>query len=82
MDQCAGSAAVFDIQASELKLVDDDAATLGDRQIRCLLEAPLLVKRFDFAPPTDRIRLQDTRVITRECLRTQPFLMFSFGETN
>nr|CAH8870016.1 unnamed protein product [Trichobilharzia regenti] len=64
MESCSGLASVFDIQVSELQLENDKFAPC-ERGIRCLLKSPQLVKRFEFGPPADQIKLND--FITLEC---------------
>ncbi|KAA3676633.1 type III protein arginine methyltransferase [Paragonimus westermani] len=61
---CSGAPSVMDIQASELDVLDDDTMPLGDRQLRCLLSEPVRVKRFQFGPPIDQIKLEESLCIT------------------
>ncbi|TPP59731.1 Protein arginine N-methyltransferase 7, partial [Fasciola gigantica] len=63
---CPGAPSVFDIQASELEAVNsEEPRILGDRQIRCLLEKPVLVKHFNFSPPANQIQLEYSSYITK-----------------
>lgn len=72
---CPGAPSVFDIQASELEAVHSDRPDLlGDRQIRCLLEKPVLVKHFDFSSLADLSQLDYSTVITSKFF---PFLVGS-----
>ncbi|KAF6771805.1 Protein arginine N-methyltransferase [Paragonimus kellicotti] len=61
---CSGAPSVMDIQASELDALGDCSMPLGDRQLRCLLNEPVRVKRFQFGPPIDQIKLEESLCIT------------------
>ncbi|CAH8669616.1 unnamed protein product [Heterobilharzia americana] len=58
IESCSGLPSVFDIQVSELHL-ENNKSTSSDRSIHCLLDSPQLVKRFEFGPPADQIKLDD-----------------------
>ncbi|CAL8102578.1 unnamed protein product [Calicophoron daubneyi] len=62
---CPGTPSVFDIQASELEVIDDETSVLGSQQIRCLLHEPLRVKRFSFGPAPKDIVLEESLKLNR-----------------
>ncbi|KAM3186916.1 hypothetical protein ACTXT7_003321 [Hymenolepis weldensis] len=67
MLSCHGSPAVFDLQASLLKIVEDDDPLTMDNDkvaIRCLLEKPLMFHEFNFAPPSSNIVLDFEKRLT------------------
>ncbi|CAH8636586.1 unnamed protein product [Schistosoma intercalatum] len=64
IESCSGLPSTFDIQVSEIQLEDSQLISC-DRQLRCLLKSPRLVKRFNFGPPADLIKLND--VLDLEC---------------
>ncbi|VUZ47812.1 unnamed protein product [Hymenolepis diminuta] len=67
MLSCHGSPSVFDLQASLLKIVEDDDPLTVDYDkvaIRCLLEKPLMFHEFNFAPPSSNIVLDFEKRLT------------------
>ncbi|KAL5107577.1 Protein arginine N-methyltransferase 7 [Taenia crassiceps] len=66
MRRCHGSPAVFDLQISRLKFVNDEIITQdGDLgAIRCLLGSPLMFHEFNFAPHSSNLKLVEAKRIT------------------
>lgn len=63
IENCNGLSSVYDIQASQLQLTSDiddkDNNKFLNKQVCCLLDEPVFIKKFYFGPSSDQIKLTD-----------------------
>lgn len=76
MRNCAGSPAVFDLQASQLRVCEEELSDDGQPTIRCLLEEPVLFHEFIFSPPASNMQLTDHKRVTGQYTFVRNFCGF------